>query len=173
MDKVLSTVLMVVAAVICVVLVLNAVFPAITSSGGAVSSASARMNERIRSQIEIIHATGELDGNGTWQDTNSDGNFDVFLWVKNVGSQTIDCVESSDVFITGDQTVWAWIPHTNYAGGAYPHWDYDIENGTLWSQTTTLKIEISYNSGSHPSSGEYDVKVLIPNGVSDDYYFSM
>ncbi|MBM3155747.1 MAG: hypothetical protein FJ004_00495 [Chloroflexi bacterium] len=171
MDKVLSTILLVVAAVICVTLVINAVYPAITSSSGALSSVSARMNERIKSQIDIIHATGELDSNGVWQDTNSNGYFDVFVWVKNIGTEEVVDVKRCDVFLNGDQTVWAWIPHNYYAIGEYPQWDYEIENGTEWGIATTTRIEISYESAL--SSGEYRIKVLIPNGVSDEYYFSM
>jgi archaellum component FlaG (FlaF/FlaG flagellin family) len=174
MDKALGTVLMITAAVVCVVLVLNAVFPAISSSSGAMTSASARMSERIKSDIEIIHAAGEYDDSGTWQDTNSDTQFDVFVWVKNVGTETIKSVESCDLFIGGNDTLWAWIPHTDYASGSYPQWDYTIENGTVWKKATTLKIEVSYEAASRPSAGEeYDVKVLIPNGVSDEHYFSM
>jgi archaellum component FlaG (FlaF/FlaG flagellin family) len=171
MDKVLSTILLVVAAVVCVTLVINAVYPAIMSSSGAMSSASARMNERMRSQVEIIHAAGELDENGDWQDTNSNNYFDVFVWVKNVGAEPVDDVKRCDVFLNGNQTVWAWIPHTYYAGEDFPRWDYVIENGSEWSTATTLKIEISY--ASPLASGEYCVKTLTPNGVSDDYYFSM
>jgi archaellum component FlaG (FlaF/FlaG flagellin family) len=171
MDKVLSTILLMVAAVVCVTLVINAVYPAITSSSGALSTASARMNERIRSQVEVINAAGELDGDGDWQDTNSNNYFDLFVWMKNIGAETVVDIKRCDVFIAGNQTVWAWIPHAYYAEGAYPQWDYVVENGDDWSTTTTLRIEISYESPL--SSGEYNVKVLIPNGVSDEYYFSM
>jgi archaellum component FlaG (FlaF/FlaG flagellin family) len=171
MDKVLSTILLVVAAVICVTLVINAVYPAITSSGGALSSVSARMNERIKSQIEIIHATGELDASGQWQDTNSNGYFDVFVWVKNIGTEPVVDIKRCDVFLSGNQTVWAWIPHVEFAGSNYPRWDYQVENGTQWGIATTVRLEISYESAL--SSGEYRIKVLTPNGVSDEYYFSM
>ena len=171
MDKVLSTILLMVAAVVCVTLVINAVYPAITSSTGAIGSASARMNERMRSQIEIIHTAGELDGDGNWQDTNSNNYFDVFIWVKNVGTEPVVDVGRCDIFLADNQMVWAWIPHVDYAEGQFPQWDYAIENGAEWSIATTLRIEISYESPL--SSGEYRVKVLIPNGVSDDYYFSM
>jgi archaellum component FlaG (FlaF/FlaG flagellin family) len=120
MEKVLSTVLLVVAAVVCIVLVLNAVFPAISSSSGAMSSATDRMSERRRSHIEIIHATGEYNDSGTWQDTNSDSNFDIFIWVKNIGSEAIKDIKGCDVFIGGNSTIWAWIPHSEYAGSTYP-----------------------------------------------------
>lgn len=171
MDKVLSTILLVVAAVVSVTLVINAVYPAITSSSGALGSASARMNERMRSQVEIINAAGELDSSGTWQDTNSNNYFDVFVWVKNIGAEPVADVKRCDIFLADNQTVWAWIPHVDYAEGAFPRWDYVVENGADWSTATTLRIEISYESPL--TSGQYRVKVLIPNGVSDDYYFGM
>jgi archaellum component FlaG (FlaF/FlaG flagellin family) len=171
MDKVLSTILLMVAAVVCVTLVINAVYPAITSSSGALGSASARMNERMRSQIEIIHASGELDDTGSWQDTNSNGYFDVFVWVKNVGAASVVDVRQCDIFLAGNQTAWAWIPHAEYAGGAYPQWDYVIENGSSWTTATTARVEIRYESPLSPA--EYRIKVLTPNGVDDDYFFSM
>jgi len=171
MDKVLSTILLMVAAVVCVTLVINAVYPAITSSSGALSSASERMNERIRSQVEIINAAGELDSDGEWQDTNNNSCFDIFVWMKNIGAETVVDVKRCDVFVAGNQTAWAWIPNAEYAEDNYPQWDFVVENGANWSTATTLRIEISYESPL--AAGEYLVKVLIPNGVSDDYYFSM
>jgi len=172
MDKVLSTVLLAVAGVICVVMVINAAYPAITSSSGAISSATSAMNERIRSQIEIIHAAGELLANGTWQDTNSNSDFDVFVWIKNVGTEKIDDPTKCDVFLKGNSTVWAWIPYVDDAGGSYPQWSYSLENGSDWRKATTMKMDISYDATILPP-GEYDIRVLIPNGVSDDHYFSM
>lgn len=171
MDKVLSTILLMVAAVVCVTLVINAVYPAITSSSGALGTASEHMNERIRSQVEVINASGELDSNGDWQDTNSNNYFDIFVWVKNIGAESVVDIGRCDIFLAGNQTVWAWIPHVDYAEGGYPQWDYVVENGTDWSTTTTLRIDISYESPL--STGEYNLKILIPNGVSDEYYFSM
>lgn len=173
MDKVLATVLMIVASVISVVIVINVVYPAITSSAGSINSASSLMGDRIRSQIEIIHATGELDSVGSFADTDSDSNFDIFIWVKNVGSERIVDVPSCDVFIANSLDVWSWIPHTDYAAGANPQWSYTLENGSSnWTKATTAKIEVNYGNTTL-ASGEYSVKVLIPNGVSDDYFFSM
>ena len=171
MDKVLATVLLVVASVVCVVLVINAVYPAITSSSGALSSVSASMNERIKSQIKIINATGELDSGGNWQDTNSNGYFDVFVWVKNIGTVPVDDIGRCDVFLAGDSTIWTWISYVDYAGGVFPQWSHVIGNSTEWGIATTLMIEISYSSPL--TSGRYNIKVMIPNGVSDEYDFSM
>jgi len=172
MDKVLATILLVVASVVCVVLVINAVYPAITSSSGALSSISASMNERIKTQVKIINATGELDKNGNWQDTNSDGDFDVLVWMKNIGTVPVDDIGRCDVFLSGNDTIWTWIPYVDYAAGSYPRWSYVLGgNSTEWGIATTLMIEIHYSSSL--SSGQYNVKIMVPNGVSDEYDFSM
>jgi hypothetical protein len=91
--------------------------------------------------------------------------------VKNVGSELVVDITRCDVFLAGNGTTWTWIPNVNYANGEFPQWDYRIENGTEWGVATTLRIEISYSSTL--SSAEYRAKVMIPNGVSDEYDFSM
>ncbi|UCB42625.1 MAG: hypothetical protein JSV77_09245 [Dehalococcoidales bacterium] len=171
MDKALSTILLVIASLVCAVLAINAIYPATSISSGALGSASAQMGDRIKSQISIVHAAGELDDSEVWQDTNSDGNFDVFVWAKNIGITTIDNAENCDLFLGGDDGTWSRIPHEDYAGGELPSWDYTIDSGTEWGQETTMMIEISFESAL--SSGEYRIKLIIPNGISDEYYFSM
>jgi archaellum component FlaG (FlaF/FlaG flagellin family) len=170
MDKVLTTVLLLVAAIVTVVMVINAVYPAVGLSTGALSSASSKADDIVKSQINIIHATGELDSNGTWQDTNSDGKFNLFIWVKNTGTVTIDDMQSGDVFI-GSAGIWTRIPNINFAQGSLPSWDYVVENGSDWGQSNTIEISVSYASPLPP--GEYTVKVTIPNGVSDEITFNM
>jgi len=55
--------------------------------------------------------------------------------------------------------------------GTYPQWDYDLENDTQWTTSATLKLIISFSSD--PGAGTYFAKFIIPNGISDEYYFSM
>ena len=57
------------------------------------------------------------------------------------------------------------------AGESYPRWAYSLENDTEWQTSATLKITVTYESD--PGSGTYYVKFIIPNGISDEYYFSM
>jgi hypothetical protein len=145
----------------------NAAYPAVVDSSQAINNMAARSEDRLQSQIEIIHVAAELDSDGWWQDTDGNGYFDVFVWVKNIGSTRIYPVESLDVFF-GSEGSFVRIPHANYAGGTYPRWSGRIENGSDWTPTGTLRIAISY---SYPQpSGRYYVKVTAPNGVSDETY---
>ena len=170
MDKVLSTILLVIASLVCVVLAINVIYPATNISSSALSSISVQMGDRIKSQTAIVHAAGELDQDGVWQDTNLDGNFDIFIWVKNIGATTVNNAENCDLFV-GLDGGWTRILYEDWAGGATESWNYTIENGTEWDQETTMLIEVSYDSAL--SQGDYSIKLIIPNGISDEYYFSM
>jgi hypothetical protein len=161
---------MVIASIVTAVLVFNSVFPAVLRSRDALVTVRGRMDERIKSQIAIIHSSGELDQNATWQDTNGNGDFDVFVWVKNIGSLRISAVERLDLFF-GPEGNFARIPHRNEAMGGRPYWDWEIENDAEWNPTATLRITISYASAL--PSGRYYIKVVLPNGISDTVYFSM
>ena len=116
--------LLTIAGVASAVLVFNALYPALSRSSGAVSAASAKVDDRLKSDIEIVHAVGELDASDSFADTNGNGKFDFLIWVKNVGSTTIDAVEESDVFL-GQTGSFVYIPHesdvesTVYPGGAF------------------------------------------------------
>jgi flagellar protein FlaG len=148
LDKALTTTFMVVASVVCAVLVFNAVYPAVVRSSDAMANMTNRVDDRLKSQIAIIHATGRAGSN-------------AFVWVKNVGSMRIAAVESCDVFF-GREGDFSRIP--------YGTWTGDVEGGGEWNPTKTLKITIT----STISSGiRYFVKVIIPNGVSDEDYFSV
>jgi hypothetical protein len=134
------------------------------------SSSSDQVDKRIKTQIEIIHIVGELDDSGVWQDTNSDGYFNVFIWVKNVGATRIVDVEESDVFL-GPEGDFARIPYTGDAGGGYPQWDFAVENDTEWRTGATVKFTVSYSSAL--SQGSYFTKLTTPSGIVDEDYFSM
>jgi hypothetical protein len=72
------------AGVISAVVVFNSIYPAIIQSSDAMTSMERRLDERLKSQIAIIHAA------------QSGGN--VLTWVKNVGAVRVAAVEACDVF---------------------------------------------------------------------------
>ncbi len=155
---------------VSLILVVNSADAVVTRSSGAVVSAAGQVDDRIKSQIRIVHATGELDKNGAWQDTNSDGDFDIFLWVKNVGVTRISSVTDSDLFL-GQQGNFSRIQHQTEAAGVKPYWQYSVENGTEWAQSDTIKVTVHYSTTL--ATGIYLVKLVIPNGVFDELTFSI
>ena len=166
MDKAITTVLLTIAGVMSVMVILNALYPALNRSTSAVTAAATTASERIKSQPSIIHAVGELDDSGNWVDTNSDGNFDIFIWVKNVGDSRILAIEKTDVFF-GAQGDFQHYSYTDDAAGL-PYWTYELENGTEWGPSTTLKINLNFATAL--SAGIYLDKVVIPIGVSDEHF---
>jgi len=130
----------------------------INRSNQAMVSMAETIDERMKSRINIVHAA------------NSANRTSVYIWVKNVGTQRITAIDESDLFF-GQSDNFSRIPYTSDAGGSYPQWDYEIENDTEWKTSATLKITLTYSSD--PGSGTYYAKYIIPNGISDEYYFSM
>lgn len=164
-----------IAGIASLAALLNAILPSITRSSGAVITASSKVDERLKTDIEIIHTLGEMDSSGSFQDTNSNGDFEVFIWVKNVGDTRIVSIEQSDVFL-GPPGGFVRIPHlSEVEAGVYPQWSYEVEGNPTagdWSPRETLKVSVNYGSDVQ-SQGSYDVKIILPNGIADEGFFSM
>ena len=158
MDKAITTALLIVAGVVCMIFVFNSVYPMINRSSQAMSSMAETVDERMKSRINIVHAA------------NNSTRTEVYLWIKNVGTQRIDQIEKSDLFF-GLENNFDQIPYIDNAGGVKPYWEYDLVNDTEWGTSATIKITISYEID--PGAGTYFSKYIIPNGISDDFYFSM
>ena len=99
-----------IAGVASIAAIINAIFPVVSRASGAITTSSAKVNDRLRSDIEIIHAVGELDSSGAFADTNANGRFEIFVWVKNVGDTRILSLEEIDVFV-GQIGSFERIPH--------------------------------------------------------------
>lgn len=170
MDKAITTAFMIIVSIVVSVMVFNTVYPAVVQGSESLVNMSGRMDNRLKSGIEIVHIAAELDSNGVWQDSNGDGNFDVNVWVKNTGSLRIPAVGASDVFF-GPEGNFTRIPHVDQAGGTYPNWEWTVENDDAWDPTATARININY--GSALTSGRYFVKIVITNGLADDDYIGL
>lgn len=151
MDKTIVTALLIIAGVISAIAVFNAILPAVTQSGDAMNNMERRIDDRMQSQIEIIHATVDASDN-------------VLIWVKNVGNRRIAPPEACDLFFG---------PDGNYTRIAYktgtPNWTYTIENDSEWRQGATLKITVHNSS---PVPGTHFIKVVLPNGISAETFVS-
>jgi hypothetical protein len=156
LDKTIVTTLLIIAGVVAAVTAFRAIYPAVVQSSQAITSMEGRLDERLKSQIQIIHAAPEGQINPQR----------MFIWVKNVGSESVKAVERCDVFF-GPEGNFVSVP---YGGSGTPNWEYEVENDTYWSPRATLKITIDY--GQVIPDDRYFVKVTLPNGVSDEYFFS-
>jgi flagellar protein FlaG len=148
-----------VAAIVAIVAVVNAVLPSVGRTSGALVSASGVVEDRIASQIEIVHATGQ------------NGNPDATAWAKNIGASTIDPMSRADVFF-GPSDDFQRIPQGT-AGCSAPCWEYTFENSTTtWEPTSTVRITI--HAASNLATGTtYYVKVVTPNGIADSKFFTV
>jgi flagellar protein FlaG len=154
MDKAIITVLLIVCGVVATMTIFNEVLPAINQSQGAIASAASDASDRMTSRIEIIQ-TGV---NGS----------QVTLWVKNVGSSTIAGISHSDVVFGLTDSA---IPII-FGGADTPNWNFEI-TGSHDQWTPTVTICITINLAAPPAAGTYLVRVVIPNGVSDEASFSV
>lgn len=147
-----------IAAIVAIVAVVNAVLPSVSRTSGALISASNVVEDRIASQVEVVHATGQ------------DGDPDADVWVKNTGASTIGGIERVDVFFGPDGN-FGRIPQGD-PGCTAPCWEYSIENATTWEPTATLHIIVKTETNLL-SGTTYYVKVVTPNGIADSKFFTV
>lgn len=153
MDKVIITGLLIIAGVVTTVLLYNTVYPAIVQSGDALTVQQRHIDDRLQTQIRIIHAA-PID----------EVSNEVRVWIKNVGGRRIAPVESCDVFFGPEGAF------TRMSYGS--DWSsYEIENGSAWDPTTTLRITLMHKDNIDDDT-RYYIKVATPNGIWDEYYFS-
>jgi flagellar protein FlaG len=148
-----------IAAIVAIVAVVNAVLPSVSRTSGALISASGAVEDRIASQIEIVHATGQ------------DGDPDADLWVKNTGSSTIDPITRTDVFF-GPEGNFQRMTSGADSSCTAPCWYYSIENASSWEPTATLHVTVKY-SANLATGTTYYIKVVTPNGIADSKFFTV
>lgn len=154
-DKAIVTVLLIIGGVVASLAIFNGIYPAITRSSSAITSATTKLSDRIESRVEII----QVADNGT---------ADVDIWVKNVGTSNIDSIDRTDVFFGPEDNFY----RVTYGGSTPPYWNYQLEgNNSEWEPAVTLKITVNLDSAL--SAGIHLVKVIIPNGISDETTFSV
>jgi hypothetical protein len=158
LEKAITTALLIIAGVVCMIFVFNSVYPMVNRSSQAMVSMAEKVDERMQSRISIVHAGSSANRTS------------VYLWIKNIGTQRITNIDDCDLFF-GKENEFERIPYKGEAGDNYPQWDFSLENDTEWETSATLKITITYTGD--PGGGTYYAKLIIPNGIYDEYYFSM
>lgn len=167
MDKTITTALLIVISVIMAMTLFNVAYPAVVEGGDAISRMASRAGDRMNSRAEIIHGAGELDNTGWWSDSNGNGRFEVFVWVKNTGLETINAINNIDLFF-GPEGNFTRVPHeSSVPANTFPSWTSTVESGTNWAPTGTLRITLRF--GTPLTAGRYFTKLTLPNGATADY----
>ena len=157
MDKVITTALLMIASVVAALALINAVLPALGKSSSALATANGVAAARIRTDVDVIHSTGDTAGT-------------ITVWVKNVGAQVIHSVKDSDVIITKPAAAGGVKRLASVSGCTSECWDFTIEDSAAdWSTAVTVKFTLSTTV----TAGSYSVFMATPNGVSATKDFSV
>jgi len=166
-DKVITSMLLIIAAVVATVVVVNSVLPAIQRTSSDIVAASDVLGRRLRSDVKIIETSGVA------------GDDFVQVWVKNVGAAEIPSLDKIDVFF-GETTDFERIMYDEESTCPNPSppprtqncWQYSLENDTEWAPYATLRITI-YLTYNLQADTEYVSTIVLPNGLSASKVFSL
>ena len=156
MEKAITSALLIIASIVAAMALVNAVIPATSKSAGALLNANTVAADRIRTDIEIVHASG----NATTDK--------IVVWVKNVGTTRIIPINTSDVILETPDGGVTRLPYV--AGCTSECWDYAIEgSSTDWTDTVTVKFTLATSV----DTGVHSVTVSVFNAVSATKDFSV
>ena len=159
MEKAITSGLLIIASVVAAVALINAVIPALGKSSSALITANAAASDRIKTDIEIIHATGNTSDKT------------VTVWVKNIGTTTINDITASDIFLDTPSSLSRVSYTSGCDSGNADCWDYAFEGGaTVWKHTETVKFTLTLST---LGTGVYSVRISVFNGESADKDFSI
>ena len=167
MDKVITSMLLIIAAVVATVVVVNSVLPSIQRTSSDIVAASDVLGRRLRSDVKIIETSGVV------------GDDFVQIWAKNVGASSIPSLTKIDVFF-GESDSFERIPYDPDDTCPNPSppprtencWQYALENDTEWTPYATLRITI-YLTYDLQTGTEYVSTIVLPNGLSASKVFTL
>lgn len=156
MEKAITSGLLIMASVVATIALINAVIPALGKSSGALVTANASASERIKTDVEIIYATGDTSAKT------------VTFWVKNIGTIAINDITASDVILDTPTSV----SRLSYTSGCSSDcWDFALEGGASnWTNSKTVKITITLST---LETGLYNIQFSTFNGVTEEKDFSI
>ncbi|MGQ9571945.1 MAG: hypothetical protein ACUVV3_01980 [Dehalococcoidia bacterium] len=167
MDKVITSMLLIIAAIVSTVVVVNSVLPAIQRTSSDIVAASDVVGRRLRSDVKIIETVGVA------------GEDSVQIWAKNVGSSNIPSLDKIDVFFgeTTDFERISYDPEDTCPNPSPPPrtencWQYTLENDDNWAPYATLRITI-YLTYNLETDKDYVSTIVLPNGLSASKVFSL
>jgi len=161
-----TTAIFLITAIVAAAILVNAFFPVIYSATSTFTESSQSTDERLRTDIKIVNAYTESDG-------------DSKIWIKNIGSMRVadTDISSSDVYF-GVPGNFDYLIYTTDSTPASGEWNYTIREdaGTpneYWDSGETLEIALTGDAASL-TTGEYAYfQFVLPNGVSDSTQYTV
>lgn len=159
-ESVITVSIITIACVVCAAMLVNAIFPEVNRATSSVISSSANLGERIETSVDIIAEANESSYE--------------YVWAKNIGTSQLAAsqIEKSDIFF-GKVGHFQRISY-NASLSSAPCWKYTIENdngNNRWDTGETVNITIDF--GSEITTGDYYVKIVLYNSISDEDTFSI
>ncbi|MHC1628809.1 MAG: hypothetical protein ACXQTI_08265 [Candidatus Nezhaarchaeales archaeon] len=116
--------------------------------------------EKALTNIEIIFATNVSSS-------------EAKIWVKNIGQKPITRSLIAKASLIFGPTAECQL--LGYNTTVAPYWTFslasDFDHDGAWDPSETIEIDVIWDTTLAP--GDYYVKLILYNGVSDDYYFSI
>lgn len=157
MEKALSTAILTIAAITIAMVLTSSLVPAADSGGRALLGLSGRLEERMLTDMALLHAAAETDVTGQTY---------VRVWLKNTGSVPIVDVERMDLILIGSGSV-----SHHVFGTGIGKWQYQVLHGLdEWIPGATIRVDLPV--ATH-SAGLYEVQIVSPSGSRAKDSFSL
>lgn len=149
----ISNAILIIAAVIATVIVVNAVYPAMFGMAGSIRSTVASADSRSATSVSISHCSFDLDDHL------------LRVWAKNSGREPI-----ADTVLAGIRGY--------YGDGSGSMANYEVsyalqppnDGDDQWDPGETLEIDLSSPETPFPGGpGVHKVKLVMPNGATAEY----
>ena len=153
---IISEGILIVASVIIAGLITGIVITKVGTFEGYYTATTEAQKEKMLTKFEIIHV-------------NQLNSTSVNIWVKNTGLLPITSLEKFDTYFGLINSVGS----VGYTSGSTPQWNFNgTDASSVWSEGQTIQITLQDDSAL-TSNESYLVQLVISNGVSDDYIFSV
>ena len=146
-QEAISNAIMIIAAVIAVAVVLNAVYPSVFDAVGSLRSTVGDAGDRSATSVTITTCSFSADHQN------------LSIWMKNSGTETIADPEGIRIYYGDDSGAM-----TNYNTSARQLYATDPQK-TTWGPGETYMMEISSPALPH-EPGVHRVKVVLPGGAA-------
>jgi len=153
-QETISSAVLIIAAIIATVVLVNAIYPSLFRTTDTVGSVSDTANNRVNTELKVAM-------------TSQPNATSLSAWVKNVGSVEIPAARMAytDVYF-GDPGSMA---RADSAGSAAYHWSYtldDVDGDGDWGPGETARFLITDAAASHLTAGTHDLKIVLYNSAS-------